>query len=70
MNQPELKWIPIEPSQEEIDFMEYQKYIARRIAAAFGLSLRDLGITDVVEGTITVPVYHIEREKDAKQAHS
>jgi phage portal protein BeeE len=66
MDKPELEWKPIKLSQKDLDFMEHQRYVAQRIATMFGLSLRDLGIVD---GSITVPVYRIERERHGKQAH-
>lgn len=38
------KWMPFRLGNREMQFLEFQLYLARKIAAVFGMSLQDLGI--------------------------
>lgn len=39
------KWIPLRPGNREMQFLEWQIYLVRKIAAVFGLTPQDLGVT-------------------------
>lgn len=38
------KWTPFRMGNREMQFLEFQLYLARKIAAVFGMSLQDLGV--------------------------
>lgn len=49
------KFIPFRPSNRDMQFTEWQNYLVRKIAAVFGLSPQDLGLTfDVNRSTSEV----------------
>lgn len=39
------KWIPLRPGNREMQFLEWQVYLVRKIAVVFGLTPQDLGVT-------------------------
>ena len=54
-------FIPFRTSNRDMQFLEWQNYLVRKIAAVFGLSPQDLGITfDVNRSTSEVQSEHTE----------
>ena len=41
----QMQWIPLAPSNRDMQFMEWQIYLARKICAVFGVQPQDIGIT-------------------------
>jgi flagellar basal body rod protein FlgC len=41
----QAKWIPLRGSNRDMQFLEWQIYLVRKIAVVFGLSPQDLGVT-------------------------
>lgn len=55
------KFIPFRESNRDMQFLEWQEYLVRKIAAVFGLAPQDLGITmDVNRSTSEVQSEHTE----------
>lgn len=55
------QFIPFRTSNREMQFLEWQQYLVRKIAAVFGLSPQDLGITfDVNRSTSEIQSEHTE----------
>jgi len=55
------KFIPFRESNKDMQFLEWQEYLVRKIAAVFGLAPQDLGITmDVNRSTSEVQSEHTE----------
>lgn len=51
----DAKWIPFRASNRDMQFLEWQVYLVRKIAAVFGLSPQDLGVTfDVNRSTAEI----------------
>ncbi len=49
------KWIPFRSSNRDMQFLEWQVYLVRKIAVVFGLSPQDLGVTfDVNRSTAEI----------------
>jgi len=55
------KFIPFRPNNREMQFLEWQQYLTRKIAAVFGLSPQDLGLTfDINRSTSETQDQHTE----------
>ena len=51
----DAKWIPFRGSNRDMQFLEWQVYLVRKIAVVFGLSPQDLGVTfDVNRSTAEI----------------
>lgn len=61
------KWIPFRNNNRDMQFLEWQIYLAKKTALVFGLHPQDLGITDSVNKATAVVLDEQTEERGARQ---